>query len=340
MAKSLLCVALFLASIGAAVADNATTTYTDPTEQAFSIQVPKGWQAKAGIVRNSPVDAKSWISVATGDRTTIMFIGDPSIPMFAQRTSSAQIPLVKGSVEAPYENGQQFAADYGNKVLPRVCANVQLKGTQPEPGVAQDVLAKGTALAQEAGMNMPAPETDGGSALFTCQANGRQVVARFTAVTQRNHTQYVDMWHVGAIMGFSTPAGLEGKAQSLLMAMNGSLRWNPDWRAREVNSVRQAIAENQQQAAYESQALANNAAANRQMLYNQYVNSSNALTASHNAFMQQMNSQRDSRNAAFAQHMYQKSVGQQNEMMYIQNQQCIHRVYNQPGNACNVYVQH
>jgi hypothetical protein len=343
MAKTLLSAALLIAIATGAAADNATTTFTDPTEQAFNIQVPKGWQVKGGIVRNSAVDARSWLSVATGDRSTVMFIGDPSIPQFAQRTRqvpNGSLPLPTGAVEAPYETGEQFAADYGGKVLAHVCTNVQLKGTQPEPGLAQDTLTKGEALAREVGFNMPSPQTDGGSALFTCQANGRPMVARITAVSQVSHAPYVDVWRVPTIMGFSTPAPLESKAQSLLMAMNASLRWNPQWRQHQAEATRQVLTQNQQQAAYESQMLANNAAAASRMLYNQYRSSSDMLTANHNAFMQQMNSQRDNRNAAFAQHMYQKSVGQQNEMMYIQNQQCIHRVYNQPGNACNVYVQH
>jgi hypothetical protein len=338
------CLLATLAGLSPSHAGNETSTFTDPAEQAFTIQVPKGWQAKGGVVRNSPVDVRSWISVATGDHSTIMFIGDPSIPRFAQRSGAGAMgrpmPIPQGTVEAPYENGQQFAADYGNKVLAHFCTNVQLKGTQPEPAMAQDAATKSLEIARAVGVNIPQPQMDGGSALFTCQANGRPIVARISAVTHIVHIGPIDNWNVAGIRGFTTPAGLEGKAQALLAAMDGSLRWNPDWKQRQIDTTRQQMAQNQQQGAYYSQLLANNARASSQMLYNQYRSTTDMMTANHNAFMQQMNAQRDSRNAAFAQHMYQKAVGQQNEMMYIQNQQCIHRVYNQPGNACNVYVQH
>jgi hypothetical protein len=196
------------------------------------------------------------------------------------------------------------------------------------------------ATGRELGMSMPMPQTEGGSALFACQANGRTLSTRIMAVTQMAHTPFSDNWHVAVIKGFTTPAGLEDKAQGLLTAMGSSIHWSADWKSREVQKTQQMIAQNNQFAAQQMQIQANNARAESQMLYNQYRSSSDMLTANHNAFMQQQAIQRDNRNAAFAQHMYQKSVGQQNEMMYIQNQQCIHRVYNQPGNACNVYVQH
>jgi hypothetical protein len=343
MAKILLSAALLVAIATGAAADNATTTFTDPTEQAFSYQVPKNWQVKGGIVRNSALDARMWISVSTGDRSTVMFIGDPSIPAFAERSgngSGRSFALPQGVVEAPYENGQQFAADYGNKVLPHVCNNVQLKGTQPNPELAQKVSAQAARVQQEMGTNFPQPQVDGGSAMFICQGQGRTLAARIVAATVVTPGPMGRSWRVANIGGFTTPAALEGKAQAIFAAMSDSMNWNPDWRAHMAEAARQKMAQDNQNAAQWQQVISANAAAGSRMLYNQYQSNMYRSEVNHNAFMQQMNSQRDSRNAAFAQHMYQKSVGQQNEMMYIQNQQCIHRVYNQPGNACNVYVQH
>jgi hypothetical protein len=341
MKNAFLPCALLLAMTAFAAADNATSTFTDPTEQGFTIQVPKGWQVKGGIVRNSPLDGRPWLSVATGDRSTVMFIGDPSIPAFVERANTGRsFPLPQGTVEAPYENGQQFAADYGNRVLPHVCSNVQLKGTQPEPEMAQKSLAQFTQVQQDMGTNFPPPQIDAGSAMFTCQGQGRTLAARISAVTEIAPGPMGNNWRVAGLSGFTTPAALEGKAQAILAAMTKSMTWNLDWRAHQVEVARQQMARNQQQAAQWQQVISNNQAAGNRMLYNQFQNNMYRSEVNHQAFMQGQQMQRDSRNAAFAQHMYQKSVGQQNEMMYIQNQQCIHRVYNQPGNRCNVYVQH
>jgi hypothetical protein len=51
--------------------------FADPTESAFSYEVPANWQTKGGILRKSATDAKPWMTVISPDNEIKIFFGDP-----------------------------------------------------------------------------------------------------------------------------------------------------------------------------------------------------------------------------------------------------------------------
>lgn len=339
-AALVLVTAIFGATPGVyADGDGGMTTFTEPTQHAFTISVPDGWTVNAA-------PAPFWLSASSPDRSTTLFIGDPSIPSFEDVRVAPGLPppvLPANTVEAPYENGQQFAADYGQRTASRVCTDVQVEGTRPEPDRAQAMSAKFATMGQQLGSTMPLPAMDGGTAIIGCTVNGTPYVVEITAVTSLLRMQIQamesDSWQVAMIMGFGTPAPDQASAENLLQTVSTSIQWDQNWQAQQLQAMRQAVANNNQQAQAASNALSGLAASESAALHNQYVGSTQALEAGHQAFMAGQAAAQAGRDAGFAQHMFDKGVGQQREMMYINNQTCIKYWGDNPANGCRVYAQ-
>ena len=61
-----------------------STTFTDPYENAFTIDVPRSWKVVGGIVRKTPLWPSGVVRVLSPDRRTLIAIGDPdSVPYHA-----------------------------------------------------------------------------------------------------------------------------------------------------------------------------------------------------------------------------------------------------------------
>jgi hypothetical protein len=298
------------------------THFTDPTENAFTVSVPEGWKVKGGIVRKSAVVAIPWFAATSPDGATSVFMGDPTVPLFTLPTQRLREGAVVNGVTGPqsvepYQDGGQFAAQYGQRYFAASCAGLQLKGAQPEPAVAQRAQADTEEMRARVGDNLPVTTTyDGGSALFTCQVGGKAYTATTIVATALTRIGDGGLWSVPTVFGYRTPAERQTDVDRLARAMQASFQKNPQWEQKMADVARGEIARIKQ----EGEAFA----AQQQ--------------GRHDAFMGQMNAQQASRNAAFADHMYQKGVGQQREMLYIQNRHCV-QWYDAAHTNCRYYAQ-
>jgi hypothetical protein len=307
-----------------------TTTFTDPTENAFTISVPAGWTVKGGIQRASPIVATAYVASASPDGASNIAIGDPSIPPFTlpsgQLQVGASITNAAGaqSLVEPYEAGAQFAADYAQRAYGAACLGMQPAGTQAEPDLVQQAQAAGAKIASEVGVAPPLVNFDGGSARFTCQVGGAPYEVGVLAVTaQQTSPMGGGFWSVPIVITYRTPAASQAQTEQMARTMYQSLRHNPQWDAQMADATRQKLAQLQaqgQQAMAQMNALqhqefaalnANEAAANAR------------LNANHAAFMQQFNAQGAARTAAWNQQMYNKETNHQAEMRVIRNQTCV-----------------
>src|SRR5689334_10106918 len=57
--------------------DVSWTTFTDPYEAAFTIEVPRGWKVAGGVVRKIPLVPNLVLRVLSPDRRTLIALGDP-----------------------------------------------------------------------------------------------------------------------------------------------------------------------------------------------------------------------------------------------------------------------
>lgn len=57
--------------------------FTDPTEGAFTLDVPQGWQTQGGTTRRASVDLVHAVQTVSPDKKTFIQFNDPGIPAFA-----------------------------------------------------------------------------------------------------------------------------------------------------------------------------------------------------------------------------------------------------------------
>lgn len=236
----------------------ATVAFTEPAEQAYIVQVPYGWHATGGVVRKSPMNVRPWLSVTSG--ATTLFMGDPD-PDFASvyyvKPKSPAPALPQDAVQAPYENGSAFAAEYGLKTLPQRCTDVRLVSTQAEPALVALVRSRQAAFLQDELQaakpvmaewlreHPSSPSLDGGSALFACRIGTKPFAARISSVTMLVPGPLFTIWAVNALQGFIAPADLADDAAKYLTGISTSYR-NDSWRKNQADEAAYKLSKNLQ----------------------------------------------------------------------------------------------
>jgi hypothetical protein len=304
-----------------------STTYVEPTQSAFSLTVPQGWSVKSGVQGPSPAQSKVWVQATSPDGATTISIGDPQIPNFTEPSqfhaagTTAQAPGGGQSPVEAYENGVQFAADYAQRDWGQAC-QLQQTGSQPEPALVQIAQQRAAQFAAAVGTQAPPVRFDGGSATFTCQANGK-ALGVIDVTGELPSPMGGGSWSVSAIAAYSTTAANQAQTDQIARAMMASYAPNPQWQAQAAAETRQMLAQQQQQGQQQMAALTAQEGQESAMIRQQGIQDQARLTNEHNAFMQNFNAQGAARNAAWNQQMYNKETGQQAEMRYINNQTCI-----------------
>lgn len=204
------------AAAGPATALDAVswTGFADPNEQAFSTEVPSGWEVTGGLLRHSAVDPSLYLRILSPDRRTYLMIGDPAVTLFNTRNWN-------------YLPGLAFARAYVERAIPKICRNVTITGQHERPDLAQGPWAQFN----------PQARHDGGDVTFTCshgseQANG--IIAVATYLLPGNA-----LWGVDFLAGVITPPGGYDSAVGLIRHVIGSTRLNPVWTNRQQQMTAQ-----------------------------------------------------------------------------------------------------
>jgi hypothetical protein len=61
-------------------------SFTDPLEQAFTLQVPSGWRTVGGLARRSALQINAFLRSLSPDRMTYLLIGEPTLPSYVPPT--------------------------------------------------------------------------------------------------------------------------------------------------------------------------------------------------------------------------------------------------------------
>jgi hypothetical protein len=305
------------------------TTFTEPTENAFTIQVPQGWAVQGGLHRVSASSATPWVTATSPDGASSISIGDPSLPGFTlpsqYHAAGSTVQNAAGAVSPvePYEDGAQFAADYAQRAYGQACAPLQPAGTQAELDYAQMAQNQMAKLAASVGVPAPASNYDGGSVRFTCQANGAATAVGVIAVTALNQSSVGGFWNVPILIAYRAPAASQAQTDQIARAMRQSYQPNAQWQAQMVAAARQQLAQNQQLGEQQMAQLRSQESASGAMLNAQMQGADARLNAEHAQTMNWLNAQGQRINQNFANQQYNKETGQQSEMRYINNQTCI-----------------
>ncbi len=214
----------------AGTAPGGWVTVRDPYESSFSVEVPKGWKTRGGMIRLGLVDARPYVDATSPDGRTNLRLGDATIAPYS--TPNRWVPGADpGPFVAPYASGDEFAAKYGAARFGSMCGPV--------------TLVRGNAMApkyHKPGGGMY--RVTAGQAIFRCNENGRPMAGYVYAETLFVGSAYgpSDNWYVIALGSFLAPAARAKAAGAMLKHAGESIVFNPAWLRDQHARVNEAIA--------------------------------------------------------------------------------------------------
>jgi PDZ domain len=197
-------------------------TFSDAREQAFTAEVPEGWQVEGGLVRHTPTDPSVFIRMMSPDHRTYLMVGDQNLTLYT--TPGAGV--AGGPATSRYLPGADFARAYVEHAMPSQCSNVVVTGQKVRPDLAQGPWTK---------VN-PQARHDGGEATFTCKlgdvpAHGIVAAATYIYATPGNYGG--NLWTADFLAGAVAAADHYDTAVEMLKHVVASIRINPDWMQRQ-----------------------------------------------------------------------------------------------------------
>ena len=218
-----------------AVSHTTFTRFRDPSEGAFTIDVPSGWKVEGGLLRKSTLDVRPFVWMNSPDGSTAIHLRDPSFGTFiipSQMLATAH--LQEGMTYTPgygniwviarYLPGPQFAQWYAAKLAADTqTSDVQIKSVNPRQDLSK---SQTTGIVQE--------QTIGGEVEFTCMRNGQECAGKVVAATRLHVTSTMPdsaLWFIDLLASFVTVRERYGATDQMLQHMIASTEWNPQWEA-------------------------------------------------------------------------------------------------------------
>ena len=212
--------------------------WTDPKENAFTVDVPKGWRVTGGVARFNAVDVRPSIRAVSPDGGMTVFIGDSSIPSFLTPNEPLRRSgFPEGSVyDAGYNQrftilrylpGQAAAKSYYDMKFGGACQGARQLDYRERPETTQEI----NAIFKRHGLPFMIQRLDAGEVSMACDASGRaSYVFAGTFLTQMPTPQGTfGMWVMNFLHGYDAPQADASQASAILDHMTSSLKMNPEW---------------------------------------------------------------------------------------------------------------
>lgn len=192
--------------------DVSWTTFTDPNENAFSIDVPQGWRVAGGVVRKIPLWPSMVLRVLSPDRRTLIAVGDPdSVPYNA--------PIA----------ARDYVRRFTESAMSGACSGLKIVDVADLPDVERFASSKSLG---------PYNQWSAAQASFSCNGS-RQAGMAGQAIAVLQYMTTLRSGHAQVLAAFVTTTGKEEQANGLLNHVVASLRQNPEWSARQQQIAQQ-----------------------------------------------------------------------------------------------------
>ena len=205
----------------AAVSVPASTTFQDPFEQAFSVEVPQGWKVRGGLFRMGFSDERPMVDLVSPDGRINVRLGDVSIPTYTVPNAYHQRegePYDLGAqaqlIVARYRTGPEFAVMYSHVRFYQDCHNAS--------GDAGDL---GFTIPDYIPTDGPAPTASAGAIAYHCGSGATERIAFAYAKT----TQAGGIWSVMTMGSFLSPPDQVAVARAVLLHCAQTFRLSPAW---------------------------------------------------------------------------------------------------------------
>lgn len=216
----------------------AYTTFTDPTESAFTVDVPVGWQVKGGVARFNASDVRPWLRLMSKDGRTLVFMGDPRISsMLVPNQPLARMGFTEGMVwDAGYNQrfllksyypGKEFARLYAQEFLSNQCGDALVEDFRDRPELSATI----NRIFRENRSPFATQELHAGEISRNCPGAGRaQYVFGGTLLSQiPSYQGTFSMWVVNYLYGFDGPSEEAATALAITRRVADSFRVTSHW---------------------------------------------------------------------------------------------------------------
>jgi hypothetical protein len=195
--------------------------FEDPSERAFTMDVPKGWTVRGGLFRLGYSDERAMVDLTSPDGRIHVRIGDVSIPSYEVPNQfhpkegevydlGAQAQLIV----ARYRTGPEFAVLYSHARFYRSCQNPAADAADVD-FVMQDYLPA----------DANAKQTSTGQIAYRCETSQGPKIAFAYART----SSYGNLWQVPALVSFMSAPDEVALARSIALHCTHSFRLSPQW---------------------------------------------------------------------------------------------------------------
>jgi hypothetical protein len=228
-------------SIGADAApapDIAYTSYTDPSEGSFTVEVPVGWQVKGGLVRFNASDVRPWLRLTSRDGQALVFMGDAEIPtMLVPNNALAAMGFAEGMIyDAGYNQrfllksyypGKESARSYVESKMSNECRNGVLKEFQDRPETSAAI----NRIYRTYKSPFATQELHTGDLSRSCPGTGRaQYVFAGTLLSQfPSYQGTFSMWILNYLYGFDAPIKDAATTLAITRHLADSFRVTKQW---------------------------------------------------------------------------------------------------------------
>jgi hypothetical protein len=224
---------IFLALATSCAQPVSWITVRDPAEQAFSIDVPRGWKAQGGVLRKGPLDPRVQVDMTSPDGRIAMRVGDWAVPPFTVPSGQMErLGFTEGRVYAPghpptativarYRTGAEFAPFYARARFSKMC-----EAFEPKSIKAIDPVFS---AAREGPMT-----TTAGEAIYRCLQNGQEKMAYVYAETALYQSNGMANWRMGSLLSFLAPKEQANATYRLIFQSAASFSENPQWHLKQA----------------------------------------------------------------------------------------------------------
>lgn len=216
----------------------AYVPWSDPIEQAFSLDVPQGWQVQGGTYRRASVDLVHVLQAVSPDQNIRIQYNDANIPAFVLPNQTlAWSGFPEGSWYSPgygvrnfvkrYLPGRQFLKEYlGQNYQPRL-SGFTYASEKDRPDIVAEFNRIYSSF-QTYGVQF---SMHAGEAAFRYDQNGTPFVGYGLALTQVVYMPSMNggNWNVALLLVYTCPDSEAAAVQDTASHMFMSVKMNPQW---------------------------------------------------------------------------------------------------------------
>ncbi len=200
------------------------STYTDPAEHAFTVQVPSGWRVGGRMMRYGPINIAPFAQALTPDGSIFVQIGDWRIKDYSDvpgfRQGALYYPGMLVMVVRRFQSAQQYARSYSGEFAKQLgCGNVSFTGSESP---ANPVPA-----------TVPQARLDTSLVEFHCTRSGQNFSGRVTVSHQSYRIVNTIGWDVLYLACLLARDDQSAAGVAVWHKMRSSFRFDSNWNAQQ-----------------------------------------------------------------------------------------------------------